>query len=236
MKKLFLVFAIAGLTCSLANAQIPVTDSASIAQSISQQIETIAKWESQYKQLESQIEQAKQQYEALTGSRGYGEAFNDPAMRDYLPPEWQSVYDGVKRGGYSGLTGQSAQIYNENKVFDSCERIESESQRRVCESRAVKASQDKALALESFDKAKARINQIDRLMRQINETTDPKAIAELQSRIAIEQANIQNEQTKLQLFQMIAESESKIQEQQHKEIQAKTWAADKPIQAKPLTF
>lgn len=235
MKKI-LALSCTVLLCSLSNAQIPVTDVASIQQQVSSQIETIAKWQSQYEQMTTRIDQAKQQYESITGSRGLGEVFNDPSMRDYLPAEWQSVYDSVKRGGYSGLSGKSAQIYNQNKVFDSCERLRDESQKRVCESRAVKSSQDQALALESFDKAKDRINQIDRLMRKINDTTDPKSIAELQSRIAIEQANIQNEQTKLQLYRMIADSESKIQEQQHREIQARTWAADKPIKARPLSF
>ncbi|MEQ1529738.1 MAG: type IV secretion system protein, partial [Methylococcales bacterium] len=33
--------------------------------------------------LMSQIEQAKQQYESLTGSRGLGNIMNNPALRDY---------------------------------------------------------------------------------------------------------------------------------------------------------
>lgn len=40
-------------------SQIPVTDGASIAQSVVQQVETIAKWKLQYDQMMSQIEQAK---------------------------------------------------------------------------------------------------------------------------------------------------------------------------------
>ena len=64
-----------------ARAQIPVTDGASIAQSVAQQVETIAKWKLQYDQMVSQIDQAKQQYESLTGSRGLGNIMNDPALR-----------------------------------------------------------------------------------------------------------------------------------------------------------
>ncbi|RYF39872.1 MAG: P-type DNA transfer protein VirB5, partial [Cytophagaceae bacterium] len=59
---------------------------------------------------------------------------------------------------------------------------------------------------------------------------------ELQGRIAAEQAMIQNEQTKLQLYQMVAQAEDKIQQQQKRERQAKTWAAEGGIQATPLTF
>ncbi len=49
-------------------------------------------------------------------------------------------------------------------------------------------------------------------MAKINGTPDPKAIAELQGRIAAEQAMIQNEQTKLQMYQMVAAAEDRLQE------------------------
>lgn len=100
----------------------------------------------------------------------------------------------------------------------------------------MKASQDKGFALDAYDKAKSRITQIDQLMAKINDTTDPKAIAELQGRIAAEQANIQNEQTKLQLYAMVAAAEDRVQQQRQREIQAKTWAAQKGIQVQPVTF
>lgn len=204
-----------------AHAQIPVTDGASIAQSITQQVETIAKWKIQYEQMMSQIDQAKQQYQSLTGSRGLGTIMNNPAMRDYLPGDWQAVYDSVRTGGYSGLSGRGASVYNANKIFDSCQNVSNRYQRTTCEARAVKASQDKGFALDAYDAAKSRVNQIDQLMSQINQTQDPKAIAELQGRIAVEQANIHNEQTKLQLYAMVVAAEEKIQVQRQHELNAK---------------
>ena len=236
MKKVLLGVTLSALMSSAAFAQIPVTDGASIAQSIAQQVETIAKWKMQYDQMMSQIEQAKQQYGSLTGSRGLGTIMNNPALRDYLPNDWQGVYDAVKNGGYDGLSGTAKAVYDANKIFDSCERVSAGDQRKACEARAVKASQDKGFALDAYDKAKGRINQIDQLMAKINDTSDPKAIAELQGRIAAEQANIQNEQTKLQLYAMVAQAEEKVQAQRQREIQAKTWAAKKPIQVQPLSF
>lgn len=236
MKRIFLVVTLSALMSSAAFAQIPVTDVASIGQQISAQVETIAKWKMQYDQMMSQIEQAKQQYESLTGSRGLGNIMNDPALRDYLPADWQSVYDSVRNGGYNGLSGRGASVYNANKIFDSCAYLKVDEQRTACEARAVKASQDKGFALDAYDAAKSRINQIDQLMAKINQTQDPKAIAELQGRIAAEQANIQNEQTKLQLYAMVAAAEEKVQAQRQREIQAKTWSADGMIKPKALTF
>lgn len=206
---------------SAAFAQIPVTDGASIAKSVENQIETMAKWKMQYDQMVSQIDQMKQQYAAVTGARGMGELFNNPQLRDYLPQDWQGVYDSVKSGGYAGLSGRAESIYDNSKVYDACAGFVSNEQRTNCEAQAVKGAQDKAFALDAYDAAKNRLNQIDQLMRQINQTQDPKAIAELQGRIAAEQAMIQNEQTKLQMYQMVAAAEDRLQQQRQKEINAK---------------
>lgn len=209
---------------SAAFAQIPVTDGASIANSIQQQIETIAKWKMQYDQMTSQINQMKQQYESLTGSRNLGQILNNAALRDYLPNDWQGVYDAVKSGGYSGLSGRAQSIYEANKAFDACMVFKLVDQRTACEAQAVKGAQDKAFALDAYDKAKSRLTQIDQLMAKINDTPDPKAIAELQGRIAAEQAMIQNEQTKLQMYQMVAAAEDRLQEQRQRELNAKAGA------------
>lgn len=236
IQKLFGAIVIFGALTLPAYAQIPVTDAASIAKQVANQVETIAKWKQQYDQMMQQIDQAKQQFESMTGSRGLGTIMNNPALRDYLPSDWQGVYDSVKSGGYSGLSGRGQGVYNANKVYDSCAYITTADQRTACEARAVKASQDKGFALDAYDAAKSRINQIDQLMAKINETSDPKEIAELQARIASEQANIQNEQTKLQLYAMVAAAEEKVQAQRQREIQARTWGATNGIKPKALTF
>lgn len=222
MKKLTISLILAGglSLSSAAFAQIPVTDGASIAQSVVQQVETIAKWKLQYDQMMSQIDQAKQQYDSLTGSRGLGNVMNDPALRDYLPGDWQGVYDSVKTGGYSGLSGTGKTVYDANKIYDLCAKLLPDNERTVCEAQAVKGSQDKGFALDAYNAAKSRINQIDQLMSSINQTQDPKAIAELQGRIAAEQANIQNEQTKLQMYSMVAAAEDRLQQQRQREINA----------------
>jgi type IV secretion system protein VirB5 len=225
MKKVLVGIALSTLA-SVSFAQIPVTDGAAIARHTASQVETIAKWKMQYDQMVSQIEQQKQQYQSVTGSRGLGKIMNDPALREYLPSDWQGVYDKVKEGGYSGLSGRGASVYAANRVFDSCTSAPNEEQRIACEARAV----------DAYDKAKSRVNQIDQLMAKINDTSDPKAIAELQGRIAAEQANIQNEQTKLQLYAMVAAAEDKVQAQRQREIESKTWASRKSIAVEPMRF
>ena len=214
---------------------IPVIDTVSIADRQAQHLETILKWKTQYDQMTSQIDQLKTTYDSMTGSRGMGQIMNNPELKDYLPTDWQEIYDVVKEGGYEGLTGTAKDVYEANKIFDMCASLTIADQRLACEARAVKPSQDKGFALDAYEKAKSRLNQIDQLMTQINATTDPKEIAELQGRIASEQAMIANEQTKLQLYAMVAKAEDRVQQQRKREINAKAnarrgWLKPEPIE------
>lgn len=218
---LILIFGVA--ISSTVSAQIPVTVTTQASDSpmtMAEFASNTARWAQQVEQMTSQIDQMKQQYQSITGSRGLGTIMNNPALRDYLPQDWQQVYDSVQSGGYAGLSGRAAQIYNDRKVYDACSQFMTTQQRTSCQAQAVKPSQDKAFALDAYDAAKGRLRQIDQLMGKINDTPDPKAIAELQGRISAEQAMIQNEQTKLQMYQMVAEAEDRLQRQQQREINA----------------
>lgn len=73
----------------------------------------------------------------------------------------------------------------------------------------------------ALDATQTRLNQIDKLMAQINKTSDPKAIAEVQARIGAENAQIQNMATQMQIYDRIAASEEKIADQQYRQAAAK---------------
>lgn len=244
MKKLFLsvsvaaVVAVAGLGFSSpANATgVPVVDALLNTQTQANQAANIAKYIEQIAQLKSQLDQMKQQYESITGTRNLGEILNNPAFQNYLPQEWQDVYSKVQNGGYKGLTGSAALIRDGNQLFDMC-KSKTGADKTLCERSASKAAQDKAFAVEAFDKAKDRWDQIAGLMRQINSTTDPKAIAELQARINAEGAAIQNEQTKMQLFALASQAEDRLIQQQQREKAASNYDSahyadwSQPVQA-----
>jgi len=224
MKKIMTACCVSVLIASnLYAGGIPVIDLTSITTNTEEHIETIAKWAQQYQQMVQQINQLQQQYNALTGIRNLGNIFNNPAFRNYLPSDWKNIYDKVKSGGLQGLTSHAASIYNDNKVFDMCSSLLPDHKAR-CEAKASKPSMDQAFAMDAYDQATSRLDQIDQLMGQINQTDDPKAIAELQARIASEQAMIHNEQIKLQLYQMAAQAQDKINAQREKEIQAEVWS------------
>lgn len=75
--------------------------------------------------------------------------------------------------------------------------------------------------MDAYDAARERLGQINQLMSRIQTIQDPKNIAELQGRIAAEQAMTANEQTRLQMYPMVAEAEDRIQEQRAHEMAMK---------------
>lgn len=188
---------------SVSQAQgIPVIDASGLVQAI----QTVT-------QLKQQIEQAKQLYASMNGARGLGSILNNPSLRNYLPDNWQGVYDSVKSGGYNGLTSTAKVVRNANMVRDNCANKTGTTQ-AICYRQAAQAAQYKDFIGTALEGSSKRLNQIEGLMNQINATGDAKAIGELQARISVEQANIQNETTKMQLFKMMADAEEKLISQQ----------------------
>ena len=78
---------------------IPVFDSSSFGQMVL----TV-------KSLGDHLVQLRATYEALSGTRGLGSALYNPALRQYLPPDWARVYDGAMAGGYAGISGTLSAI------------------------------------------------------------------------------------------------------------------------------
>lgn len=75
-------------------------------------------------------------------------------------------------------------------------------------------------------------------MGQIDNATDPKQIQDLQVRMQAEQAMIQNEQTKLMMFKMMAESEDRLIAQQKQEVTMERWSRKTSVfdKLQPIDF
>ena len=89
---------------STAHAGIPVIDSTSIAQ----QIQQVVAWGVQFQQMQQQLQRMQQQFDSLNGSRGMANLVNNPAARQYLPADYQTILN----SGY----GNSAAIRAASKV------------------------------------------------------------------------------------------------------------------------
>jgi type IV secretion system protein VirB5 len=205
MKKFYLTLLLtARMTESIAGG-IPVFDAASVVQAITA-----------VQELKSQVEQQKQLYSALNGNRGMGTLLNNPALRNYLPDDWRQVYDTLNRGDVAGLTGTAAQIRKANQIFD-CAKVQNAQDKLLCNRSAGLSAAQKSFGLNAYDQSTKRMDQIESLMKQINQTSDAKSIAELNARLQAENAMIQNEQIKLQMFSELSRAEENLLKQQQRE-------------------
>lgn len=169
-----------------AQAQIPVTDLASITTTITNQVESISKWTTQFSQLQQQITQYQQQYAAITGSRGMGALLNNSALKAALPPDWQKVISDVKKtSAYITERGKYPTLSNAPKANAMYDVI---------------ASQN-AIMSDLYGKANGRLDLIQKLTEQIDSASDPAAKADLANRLISEQNAIQANQNLVTILQ-----------------------------------
>ncbi|BBE10244.1 Conjugal transfer protein [Mycoavidus cysteinexigens] len=205
-KKLTLIYATALAiqmiqpTFARANG-MPVIDVVAAAHAIEQ----ISRMAEQIKATHDQLQQARQQYEAITGQRGLGSLFYRADLGRTLPPNWRTVYDAAQNGNY-GISGSIQEILKQEQTHSSIQTAQRDLELR----RRQIAATDKAIGLKAYEGAQQRLDQIEALMKKISATEDPKALDELQARINIEQAAIQNETVKLAMISQLQKAEQQL--------------------------
>ncbi|WP_337913657.1 P-type DNA transfer protein VirB5 [Vibrio cholerae] len=226
LKKLVLLAALSVMSAGT-QAGIPVSvvlDATAMQNQITNYAQMLKDYATMLEQLDTmrnQFRHMEKEFSSVTGSRNLGQILNDPQFKQYLPDNWQTIYSSVRNHGYEGLSGAAKALRDASKVFDACEYITNPTEKHICEAQAVKPAQDQAFAVDAYKKSQNRVGQIEGLMKEINRTNDPKAIAELNARIQAEQALIQNEQTKIALYKASAESEYQLLVQQENEMNKK---------------
>lgn len=176
------------LTPVAATAGIPVTDPGSIAQAIKQGIQLKEQIDNQIKQ----IAELRSQVKALTGSRNMGNLLKD-AVKDQVPSEWKDLYNSATGTDYKALLKGK-----DYKPEDALKMLIS----------------NYDSTLKAFQDTKKRLDNIGQLMNQIDGAQDMKAAADLQNRLAAEQAIIQNNQVKLDMMARMFEIQKEIQSAQ----------------------
>ncbi|MBC8751633.1 MULTISPECIES: type IV secretion system protein [Paraburkholderia] len=164
----------------------------------------------QVQQLMQQIENQEAQYRALTGNSGLGTIMNDASLRNYLPEQWQDIYDQAKSGSLSGISSTMRSIEQQEGMTDAA----TPGQQRYYDV----LSANKAMNEQAYSVTMARLNNIQSLMQQSNLTQDPAEKADLQNRMTAEEAMVTNEQTRLQLTTQLQQAELKLaKDQQERE-------------------
>lgn len=204
-KKLVGAFAvIIGLSMgNAAHAGIPVIDASSIAQ----QIQQVVAWGKQYTQMVQQYQQMQQQYQSLNGARGMASLVNNPALRQYLPADYQTILN----NGY----GNSTSIRAAAKVFgvEQTTLGAGTNSAKAFEANANQAALNRATSEDAYKQASNRFADIQVLLDKVNNAPDSKDIADLQARIQAEQVMMQNESTKLAMLSQLAQAQRDLQMQ-----------------------
>jgi type IV secretion system protein VirB5 len=204
--KVFVLAAIIGAAASpVAYAQWTVNVNSDIP-AMMNQVQTMAQWAKQYEQMVQQITQMKNQYDSMTGTRGLGQILNNPTLRTYLPDQWASIYDQVRKGQLQGVSSRVTSIYS-SEGFDPNATGGRKRQLDVL-------AANKAITMQAYDASLARVQNINALMQQADSTGDMKAAADLQNRMAAENALIQNEQIRLNLAMQLQHAEAQLAAEQ----------------------
>ncbi|QIT20024.1 P-type DNA transfer protein VirB5 [Acinetobacter pittii] len=188
---------------NVANAGIPVVDAGSIAQALIQ----VQQLTDQIKNQIAQINTMQNQLKATTGSRNLGELFNNPALRNYLPTDYANLYDAVKSGN-AGKIGSAMQ--NLQKQEDAYNKGQGSGAQR----KQTELLMQKAVNTQALEAQLGRLQNIEKLMSQINYATDAKAAADLQNRIAVETALTQAEGNRIALMSQLHQANMQLAEQQ----------------------
>jgi type IV secretion system protein VirB5 len=192
-----------------ASAILSVVDSDNLANSVKQ----VAAWKQQLEAMQRQIEQNIRHYEALTGTRGLGRILHDAKLYNNLPAEYKSIYNKMGGSNY-GIEGAVIDIINAEKPHASIADMQKDIEERSMRTAAI----NKAIGLKGYEGIHKRLSHIEALMDRINDTEDPKSISELQARIALEQALIQNESNKLQMISQLQRAELNLIREQKREM------------------
>jgi type IV secretion system protein VirB5 len=157
-------------------------------------------------QLIQQVQNQEAQFQAMTGNSGLGMISNNPALRNYLPEEWQDIYVQAKAGGLSGVSS-SMQVIEQQEGMTGAATA---GQQRYYDTLAT----NKAMNEQAYSAIMARFDNIQSLMQQSNMTQDPAQKADLQNRMAAEEAMVSNDQTRLQLTARLQENELRLAQEQ----------------------
>lgn len=185
---------------------IPVVDVAHIAEAVKQYQEMVKQLEA----LQSQLDQAKQQYQSITGTRNLGGILSEDYTQS-VPKNWQETLNAMSNGGQIGqIAGSIAQQASQldQTHFEAVAENIRESLRESLDGTA----NSQALNAQIYDNSGNRFARLKGLMDQINSATDLKSINDLQARIEIENGMLMNELIKLQSMNELITKRDELRE------------------------
>lgn len=201
--------------CPIASHAMAVTDAGAIARLIQQ----IRVMNDQLRTARDQLSQAERAYRSVTGGRGMENLLAD-SVRNYLPPDYAELESAIRdtSGTYRALAGEIRSAVDANAILAPADlmRWTPEHRAMLTADRQAQAARQ-ALTREALRSTSQRFSSLQRLIDAIGDATDTKAVMDLQARIAVEQAMLTNEQSKLEMLHQVALAEDSVRRQRARE-------------------
>jgi type IV secretion system protein VirB5 len=184
---------------------IPVIDASAIAQLVKQ----LTTMKQQLTAARDQLTQAKNTFKSMNGSRGMEQLLSG-TVRNYLPADWAQLDAAIRQGvsSYQALAADVQAAIQGNAVLNAQQlALLSPAEREQLDAARRSAAMLQVTARQALSATSNRFASIQQLIDAIPRAQDPKAIMDLQARIAAEQGMLANEQTKLQVLYQAAQAE-----------------------------
>ena len=198
-----------------AQAQFAVIDVGAIAQLI-QEVSTL---EQDLAVAKNELTQAQTEYASMTGSRGMQNLLGG-INRNYLPQNWTQLSQIISgsSGGYPGVASSYSSLVTSNAVMGPAQVAAlSPSEQAELQAQRSSVALLQTTTRTALQNASDRFASLQQLISAIGQATDQKGALDLETRIAAEEAMLQDEQTKLQILFQVAQSQEWAQAQQSRE-------------------
>lgn len=189
---------------------IPTVDLSAIAQAVEQ----LQQLRLLYSQAQSQFNQAVSTYNNFVGTRGMGLLHYDQTLRQFLPSNFESQIRSVMNGGFASLSSEGKSVWNSLNLGKNCLNEPNTQEKARCEKEQAVFAEKKAQLKKGQETVNKRLENVEKLMQQINSAQDAKAIADLSARIQAEQAALAAGQIAAAQQQKVMDEEIAFKEKQ----------------------
>lgn len=202
--------ALAAFASPAASQGIPVFDTTTYLQALQTAKQTLTMVD----QGRQQIQQAQQTFESLSKLTNINEIapqLVSPQVRNILPNSTIDAAtllkgDFTQLGAVGSLASNIQSRYALSSSGSDADAAYSEALRNATGSAATTA----ALGENTLAVSQMRMQGLDQLRQQLSSARDPKDVMDLQARIAVEQAHLQNDMLKMQAIQMAQAGEGNL--------------------------
>lgn len=206
-----------------ASAQgIPVYDSSTFLQTLS----TVKNTLSMIEQGKQQISQATELYNSvnkLTNVNEIASSLNTDAVRHLLPSEARDIQRLMSSdmSGLGSLGSATQRIRTSNRVelpdLRTGATAFERSNRETLSQNGELAARDAAIAEAAYGVTAQRTSGLEELRSSLDSASDAKEVMDIQARVGVENAHIQNDAVQLQALQMRQAAEARLRSQKETE-------------------